>query len=143
MTAADHRPTLDPAFLTIPLAHRGLHDRAAGVIENSRAAITAAVEAGYGVEIDLQLSADGEAMVFHDDELLRLTPVRGPVRTGDHPSRARTSSRRRSPSSGWSSAATAWGTDAARRLGSQRTICGIATRAAIVSASAIKKGVTP
>lgn len=73
-------PPLDPAFLTTPIAHRGLHDRAAGVIENSRAAVAAAVEAGYGVEIDLQLSADGEAMVFHDDELTRLTGVRGPVR---------------------------------------------------------------
>ncbi|MEO1613683.1 MAG: glycerophosphodiester phosphodiesterase family protein, partial [Pseudomonadota bacterium] len=73
-------PPLDPAFLTAPIAHRGLHDRAAGVIENSRAAVAAAVEAGYGIEIDLQLSADGEAMVFHDDELTRLTAERGPVR---------------------------------------------------------------
>ena len=73
-------PPLDPAFLTTPIAHRGLHDRAAGVIENSRSAVAAAVEAGYAVEIDLQLSADGEAMVFHDDELTRLTAERGPVR---------------------------------------------------------------
>ncbi len=78
MTAAS-RPTLDPRFLTTPIAHRGLHDRAAGVIENSRAAAAAAVDAGYGVEIDLQLSADGEAMVFHDDELMRLTGRSGPV----------------------------------------------------------------
>lgn len=77
---ADPRPALDPAFLSTPLAHRGLHDRAAGVIENSRAAVAAAIEAGYGIEIDLQLSADGEAMVFHDDELLRLTGKAGPVR---------------------------------------------------------------
>ena len=74
------RAPLDPAFLTTPIAHRGLHDRAAGVIENSRAAVSAAVEAGYGIEIDLQLSADGEAMVFHDDELFRLTGESGPVR---------------------------------------------------------------
>ncbi|MEL7462838.1 MAG: glycerophosphodiester phosphodiesterase family protein [Pseudomonadota bacterium] len=73
-------PPLDPAFLTTPIAHRALHDRAAGVIENSRAAVAAAVEAGFGIEIDLQLSADGEAMVFHDDELNRLTGERGPVR---------------------------------------------------------------
>ncbi|WP_340108326.1 glycerophosphodiester phosphodiesterase family protein [Pikeienuella sp. HZG-20] len=72
-------PELGAEFLASPLAHRGLHDRAAGVIENSRAAILAAVEAGYGVELDLQLSADGEAMVFHDDDLARLTGAPGPV----------------------------------------------------------------
>lgn len=71
---------LPAEFLTIPFAHRGLHDRAAGVIENSRSAVKAAVAAGYGVEIDLQMSADGAAMVFHDDELDRLTPETGPVR---------------------------------------------------------------
>lgn len=74
------RPPLDPAFLNVPLAHRGLHDRTRGVIENSRAAIAAAADAGYGIEIDLQLSADGEAMVFHDDDLDRLTAERGAVR---------------------------------------------------------------
>ena len=73
-------PALPRAFLARPLAHRGLHDRAAGVIENSRAAAEAAIEAGYGIELDLQLSADGEAMVFHDDELNRLTGETGPVR---------------------------------------------------------------
>lgn len=66
-------PLLPPGFLSLPLAHRGLHERGRGVIENSRAAIIAAIEAGYGVELDLQLSADGEAMVFHDYELERLT----------------------------------------------------------------------
>ncbi len=70
---------LPSAFLGRPLAHRGLHDRKSGVIENSRAAIKAAVAAGYGVEIDLQQSADGEAMVFHDDVLDRLTAETGPI----------------------------------------------------------------
>ena len=70
---------LPSAFLTTPLAHRGLHDRNAGVIENSRSAIAAAVAAGYGVEIDLQMSSDGEAMVFHDDLLDRLTAETGRV----------------------------------------------------------------
>ncbi|MFN3613630.1 MAG: glycerophosphodiester phosphodiesterase family protein, partial [Rubrimonas sp.] len=70
-----------PAVFTGPaIAHRGLHDRAAGRIENSRAAVRAAVEAGYGVEIDVQLSADGEAMVFHDDALDRLTARSGPLK---------------------------------------------------------------
>jgi glycerophosphoryl diester phosphodiesterase len=72
-------PPLPQAFRDIPIAHRALHDRAAGRIENSPAAIRAAVEAGYGIEIDLQLSQDGVAMVFHDEELDRLTDVSGPV----------------------------------------------------------------
>ena len=73
------RAPLPHAFVDIPIAHRALHDRAAGRIENSPAAITAAVEAGYGIEIDLQLSADGIAMVFHDEDLDRLTDETGPV----------------------------------------------------------------
>ena len=73
-------PALPPVFLTTPIAQRALHDRAAGLPENSRAAIRAAVAAGYGIEIDLQLSADGQAMVFHDYDLKRLTAETGPVR---------------------------------------------------------------
>lgn len=72
--------TLPPAFLDIPLAHRALHDLSAGRPENSRAAVRAAVDAGVGIEIDLQLSADNKAMVFHDYALERLTPERGAVR---------------------------------------------------------------
>jgi glycerophosphoryl diester phosphodiesterase len=72
-------PELPPAFLRRPIAHRGLHDRAAGRIENSRAAVAAAVAAGYGVEIDVQRAADGEAMVFHDEALPRLTGAPGLV----------------------------------------------------------------
>ena len=60
-----------------PIAHRGLHNAAAGVIENTADAVRAAVAAGYGVEVDLQLSADGEAMVHHDDVLGRLTEGEG------------------------------------------------------------------
>lgn len=70
---------LPPAFLKAPLAHRALHDKAAGRVENSPAAIRAAIDAGYGIEIDLQLSADGQAMVFHDYDLKRLTGETGPV----------------------------------------------------------------
>lgn len=73
-------PRLPDAFLRRPIAHRALHDRGAGRIENSPAAIDAAIAAGYGIEIDLQLSADGQAMVFHDDHLDRLTAEAGPVR---------------------------------------------------------------
>jgi len=71
------RLPLPADFLRLPLAHRALHDRAAGRPENSRAAVRAAVAAGYGIEIDLQLSADGQAMVFHDETLDRLTPAQG------------------------------------------------------------------
>jgi len=60
-----------------PIAHRGLHDSASGVIENTAGAVRAAIAAGYGIEIDLQISADGEAMVHHDDALGRLTEGQG------------------------------------------------------------------
>lgn len=73
-------PRLHPAFCTTPLAHRAYHDRSQGRPENSRAAIRAAIAQGYGVEIDLQLSADGAAMVFHDYDLARLTGQPGPLR---------------------------------------------------------------
>jgi glycerophosphoryl diester phosphodiesterase len=67
-----------PAWLTArPYAHRGLHDSAAGVIENTASAVRAALAANYGIEVDLQLSADGEAMVHHDDTLGRLTDGAG------------------------------------------------------------------
>ena len=66
-------------FLRLPVAHRALHDLSDGRPENGPAAIAAAVNAGYAIEIDLQLSADGEAMVFHDDDLDRLTTATGPV----------------------------------------------------------------
>jgi glycerophosphoryl diester phosphodiesterase len=73
------RVPLPASFLRLPIAHRALHDRAAGRIENSPSAIRAAVAAGYAIEIDLQLSADGVPMVFHDEELDRLTNETGPV----------------------------------------------------------------
>jgi glycerophosphoryl diester phosphodiesterase len=55
-----------------PLAHRGLHD-GKGIIENTASAFAAAIAGNYGIECDLQVSADGEAMVHHDDALGRLT----------------------------------------------------------------------
>jgi glycerophosphoryl diester phosphodiesterase len=62
-----------------PIAHRGLHDPATGIIENSASAASAAVAGNYGIETDLQIAGDGEAMVFHDDTLDRLTAGAGPV----------------------------------------------------------------
>jgi glycerophosphoryl diester phosphodiesterase len=72
-------PALDTAFLTRPLAHRGLHDKSAGRPENSPAGFRAAIAGGYGIELDLQLSLDGRAMVFHDYDLRRLTGESGPI----------------------------------------------------------------
>ena len=70
-----------PDWLTArPIAHRGLHDSAKGIIENSAEAAEAAIAAGFAIECDVQLSRDGEAMVFHDDTLERLTLAAGPVR---------------------------------------------------------------
>jgi glycerophosphoryl diester phosphodiesterase len=60
-----------------PIAHRGLHDAANGIIENTSSAFEAAIRHGYAIECDLQLSGDGEAMVFHDATLDRLTEQRG------------------------------------------------------------------
>ncbi len=71
--------SLPQAFLNLPIAHRALHDVADGRPENSRAAIRAAISAGYAIEMDLQLSRDGRAMVFHDYDLGRLTGQSGAV----------------------------------------------------------------
>lgn len=77
MMTDPRRVPLPSAFLTLPIAHRALHDRAAGRIENSPAAIRAAIATGYAIEIDLQLSRDGIPMVFHDETLERLTQETG------------------------------------------------------------------
>lgn len=67
-----------PDWLTArPIAHRGLHDRARGIVENMPSAIDAAVAKNFAIEVDLQLTADGEAMVHHDDALGRLTEGSG------------------------------------------------------------------
>ncbi len=59
------------ASLLCDYAHRGLHGD--GVPENSLRAFALACEAGYGIELDIQLSRDGEVMVFHDYTLVRMT----------------------------------------------------------------------
>jgi glycerophosphoryl diester phosphodiesterase len=63
-----------------PIAHRGLHYASQGIIENTASAAAAAIGGGYGIEADLQISADGEAMVHHDDALGRLTDGSGELR---------------------------------------------------------------
>ena len=62
-----------------PIAHRGLHDRAAGVVENTSTAAARAVARGFAIECDVQRTADGEAVVFHDFRLERLTTAAGLV----------------------------------------------------------------
>jgi len=78
---------LQPAWLTArPIAHRGLHDALEGRVENTFSAAGAAIERYYSIECDIQLSADGEAMVFHDFTLDRLTRGSGRIdawRAGD------------------------------------------------------------
>ena len=64
-------------LLARPVAHRGLHSP--GVPENSMAAFRAAIDAGYGIEMDIQPASDGTPLVFHDDELFRLTGASGPI----------------------------------------------------------------
>ncbi len=67
-----------PDWLTArPVAHRGLHDAARGIVENMPAAAQAAVAGNFAIECDIQLSADGEAMVHHDGMLGRLTEGSG------------------------------------------------------------------
>jgi glycerophosphoryl diester phosphodiesterase len=67
-----------PDWLTAqPVAHRGLHDRSRGIIENMPGAAAAAVAANFAIECDIQLTADGEAMVHHDDALGRLAEGSG------------------------------------------------------------------
>lgn len=85
MPAGPHPVTAAPvplpgAFFRAPIAHRALHDRDAGRPENSPAAFRAAIAAGYGIECDVQPSADGVPMVFHDYDLKRLAGRSGRIR---------------------------------------------------------------
>ncbi|MGL4440567.1 MAG: glycerophosphodiester phosphodiesterase family protein, partial [Bosea sp. (in: a-proteobacteria)] len=74
------RSLITPAWMTArPIAHRGLHVAAAGIVENSPSAALAAIGGDFGIECDVQLSADNEAVVFHDFELDRLTTASGRV----------------------------------------------------------------
>ncbi len=70
------------AFAPYLYAHRGYHDNATDAPENSMKAFALAVEQGYGMELDIQLSKDGQVVVFHDDTLERVCGVPGKV--GDY-----------------------------------------------------------
>jgi len=71
-------------FYHVNFAHRGLHDISRGIPENSLAAFREAACAGYGVELDVQLSMDGQVVVFHDDTLDRVCSVHGNVSDFDY-----------------------------------------------------------
>ena len=70
-------------WLKRPIAHRGLHDEAKGIVENSASAVRTAMGAGLAVEVDLQCAADHMPIVFHDATLDRLTAETGPVAARD------------------------------------------------------------
>ena len=67
------------AILNQPIAHRGFHDDLTA--ENSLNAFKKAIEHNYAIEIDLRLTTDGQVVVFHDDDLLRMTNANGSVET--------------------------------------------------------------
>ena len=70
-------------WLKRPIAHRGLHDQAKGIIENSASSVRAAMGAGYAIEVDLQCCAGNMPVVFHDATLDRLTADTGPIAARD------------------------------------------------------------
>ncbi len=72
-------PAVPDWLVRQPIAHRGLHDRAAGIVENSTTAALAAMSREFAIECDVQLTADLDAVVFHDFELNRLTGECGQV----------------------------------------------------------------
>lgn len=66
---------VDDELWNTSYAHRGLHEKDKSIPENSMVAFKRAVKAGYGIEMDLNLSADGKVIIFHDDNLSRLCGV--------------------------------------------------------------------
>jgi len=76
MTTAPNAPAW---LIAMPIAHRGFHDPSNGIFENTLSAAKEAIERGYAIECDIQETKDGEIVVFHDDDLDRLTSECGPV----------------------------------------------------------------
>ncbi|WKL20992.1 glycerophosphodiester phosphodiesterase [Agrobacterium tumefaciens] len=73
--------TLKLSWLTAePVAHRGYHDLNRTVWENTLSAFSRAIEAGFAIECDVQLAADSVPVIFHDDDMARLTGIKGDVR---------------------------------------------------------------
>lgn len=74
-----HRQSLQ-WLIERPIAHRGLHNQMRGIVENTSSAFASAMHNGFSIECDVQLAGDGEAVVFHDDEVERLMQARGDLR---------------------------------------------------------------
>uniref|UniRef100_A0A2A4YU73 Glycerophosphodiester phosphodiesterase n=1 Tax=OCS116 cluster bacterium TaxID=2030921 RepID=A0A2A4YU73_9PROT len=71
---------VDLSFISrLPITHRGLHNAEKSIVENSRGSIEAAIEHGYAIEIDVRLTKDNQAIVFHDETLDRLIEKTGNV----------------------------------------------------------------
>ncbi|MEO9169132.1 MAG: glycerophosphodiester phosphodiesterase family protein [Aestuariivirga sp.] len=64
-----------------PIAHRGLHQEAKGLVENCESAFEAAIDNNYSIECDIELTKDGEAVVFHDDAVDRVLDAKGAVKS--------------------------------------------------------------
>ena len=77
MLAPGRRNSEMEKYKSVKFAHRGLHD--GGKAENSLSAFAAAKAAGYGIELDVRLTKDGEMVVFHDSTLNRICGVEGRV----------------------------------------------------------------
>ena len=63
-----------------PIAHRGLHNEALRRVENCQSSFEAAIAMGFSIECDIQLTADGQAVVFHDDNVDRVLDGKGKVK---------------------------------------------------------------
>ncbi len=79
MTRTCRRPDYSPLMGHL-YAHRGLHDNDTDAPENSMAAFRKAIDAGYGIEFDVQMTKDRIPVVFHDESLKRVCGVEGNVR---------------------------------------------------------------
>ena len=66
-------------LISRPVAHRGYHDKTQGIVENCKRAFERAIEHNFSIECDVQITADGKAVVFHDYELERLTHGTGRI----------------------------------------------------------------
>lgn len=81
MTKGDRQSNRLDWLTSRPIAHRGFHNLSENRMENGVNAIQAAIDNNFAIELDVQLTSDREALVFHDDTLDRLTHETGPVRS--------------------------------------------------------------
>lgn len=75
----DGRKRMKP-FTSWDYAHRGFHDNDSEAVENSLLAIKNAVDNNYGIEFDVQVTKDGIPVVFHDDNMKRMTGIDGAIK---------------------------------------------------------------